>query len=143
MIPVQVRHLAREIKHLAPGLGSSEKLRSVRHRHFESHLMLIGHRPSVGDMHFQAIRRFWTRTTSAPTYAYFFTDPQPNSNPALGTFHTAELPYLFGNLSTSGPPKVANFTRAMMDYWISFAVTLNPNDGKGTSSTSRRALIPL
>jgi len=90
-----------------------------------------------GDMHFQAIRRFWTQTrtrmTSAQTYAYMFTDPQPNVDPARGVFHVAELPYLFGNLSTSGPPKVANFTQAMMDYWISFAVTLNPNDGNGTS----------
>jgi len=91
----------------------------------------------VGDMHFQAIRRFWTqtRTTSAPTYAYLFTDPQPNFDPALGVFHTVELLYLFGSLSTSGPPKVANLARAIMDYWISFAVTLNPNDGNGTSST--------
>jgi len=88
-----------------------------------------------GDMHFQAIRRFWTRTRtgSTPTYVYMFTDPQTNFDPALGVFHTVELPYLFGPLSISGPPKVANFTRAMMDYWISFADSLNPNDGKGTS----------
>jgi len=91
-----------------------------------------------GDLHFHAIRRFWTRTrmnrtSSAPTYAYLFTDPQPNGDPARGVTHTSELPYLFGNLSTSGPPTVANFTRAMMDYWISFTATLNPNDGNGTS----------
>jgi len=86
-----------------------------------------------GDMHFQAIRRFWTRTTSAPTYAYFFTDPQTNSDPAAGVFHTADLPYIFGSLSTSGPPKVAAFTRTMLDYWISFAVALTPNDDKGNS----------
>jgi hypothetical protein len=63
-------------------------------------------------------------------------DPYTNADPALEVFHTAELPYLFGSLSTSGPPKVANFTRAMMDYWVSFTVTLGPNDGKKTSSTS-------
>ena len=95
----------------------------------------MGHHALVGDIHFQAIRRFWTRTTSAPTYAYMFTDPQPNSDPALGVFHTAEFPYLFGNVSTSGLPKVAKFARDLMDYWISFAVSLTPNDGKGTSST--------
>ena len=89
----------------------------------------------VGDMHFQAIRRFWTRTTSAPNYVYMFTDPQPDSNPALGVFHTAELPYLFGNVSTSGTPKVAIFAQTMIDYWLSFAVSLTPNDDKGTSST--------
>ena len=135
MIPVQVRHLARETKHLVLDLGTSEKLRSVRHRQYESPLMLMGHHALVGDIHFQAIRRFWTRTTSAPTYAYMFTDLPPNADPAAGVFHTAEFPYLFGNLSTSGPPKVANFARAMMDYWISFAVSLTPNDDKGTSST--------
>jgi len=86
-----------------------------------------------GDMHFHAIRRFWTRTTSAPSYAYLFTDPQPNADPAAGIFHTAELRYLFGDLSTSGPPKVATFARTMMDYWISFAVSLTPNDDKGTN----------
>src|SRR5260221_8140732 len=97
--------------------------------------MFMGQHELVGDMHFQAIRRFWTRTTSAPTYAYMFTDPPPNADPAAGVFHTAELSYLFGDLSTNGPPKVANFARTMMDYWISFAVSLTPNDDIGTSST--------
>jgi carboxylesterase type B len=90
-------------------------------------------------MHFQAIRRFWARTrntTSVPTYAYLFTDPQPEVDPARGVFHMAELPYLFGSVSTSGPPQVANLALAMLDYWISFAVTLDPNDGSGTSRTS-------
>ena len=97
----------------------------------------MGYHELVGDVHFQAIRRLWTRTrsNSTQTYVYMFTDPQTNADPALGVYHTVELQYLFGNLSTSGPPKVASFTRSMMDYWISFATTLNPNDGKGTSST--------
>ena len=94
---------------------------------------------SVGDIHFQAPRRFWSRTTVAPSYAYIFTDPQPNSDPAVGVTHGGELPYFFGNLSTSGPPNVANLSRAMLDYWISFAVSLTPNDGQGTSSTLRYA----
>ena len=94
----------------------------------------MGYCRLVGDVHFQAPRRFWTQTLSAPSYAYLFTDPQPSANPALGVLHTAELPYLFGNVSTAAPPKVANLSRAMLDYWISFAVSLTPNDGKGTSS---------
>jgi carboxylesterase type B len=88
----------------------------------------------VGDVHFQAPRRFWTQTISAPSYTYLFTDPQPSANPALGVFHSAELPYLFGNVSTVAPQNVANLSRSMLDYWISFAVSLTPNDGKGTSS---------
>ena len=117
MIQVQVRHLAQEIKLSALGLGTRGNPRFVRHRYFGHYerLSLMGHHELAGDMHFQAIHRFWTRmrTTSTPTYVHRFSDPQANADPALGVFHTAELPYLFGSLSTSGPPKVANVTRAM------------------------------
>jgi carboxylesterase type B len=89
---------------------------------------------SDGDVHFQATRLFWSQTTLAPNYVYLFTDIQPSADPALGVFHSAEIPYLFGNISTTGTPKAANLSRRMLDYWISFAVSLTPNDGKGTSS---------
>ena len=91
----------------------------------------------VGDMLFQAQRRFWSQTTTAPSYAYMFTDPQLGTDPALGVYHSTELPYIFGvfgNVSTASPPKVATLSRVMRDYWISFAVSLTPNDDKGTSS---------
>ena len=95
----------------------------------------------VGDMLFQAQRRFWSQTIAAPSYAYMFTDPQFSTDPAFGVFHSSELPYIFGffgtvlgNVSTASPPNVANLSRVMRDYWISFAVSLTPNDGKGTSS---------
>jgi len=93
----------------------------------------MAHCRLVGDTSFQAPRRFWSQTVAAPSYAYIFTDPQPD-DPVDGVFHAAELPYLFGNVSTAAPPKVANLSRTMLDYWISFAVSLTPNDGKGTSS---------
>jgi hypothetical protein len=137
MTPQRARHLEQEIRLLALELGTSGELRSVR-RSPSSALcapfeLTIDCR-LVGDIHFQAPRRFWTQTIFAPSYAYLFTDPQLSANPALGVFHSAELPYLFGNVSTVAPPKVANLSRAMLDYWISFAVSLTPNDGKGTSS---------
>jgi acetylcholinesterase len=90
----------------------------------------------LGDLLFQALRRFWSQTTSAqgtPSYAYIFTDPQPNADPAMGVSHASELNYLFGDVSKNGPPKSAKLSRAMLDYWISFAVSLTPNDGKGTN----------
>jgi len=87
-----------------------------------------------GDILFQGPRRFWSQTTFAPSYAYIFTDPQPSADPAVGVFHSVELPYLFGSLAKSGPPNVAWLSRVMLDYWISFAVSLTPNDDKGTSS---------
>ena len=108
--------------------------------------LLMYHCELVGDIHFQAPRRFWSRTTVAPSYAYIFTDSQTITDPALGVTHGTELPFLFGNLSTSGPPNVASLSRAMLDYWISFAVSLTPNDGQGTSSTLRYAstlVLPL
>ncbi|KAH9045548.1 esterase 1 [Lactarius pseudohatsudake] len=89
----------------------------------------------IGDIYFQALRRFWSQTTSAlgtPSYAYIFTDPQPSADPALGVSHASELPYLFWDVSKNGPPKSARLSRTMLDYWISFAVSLTPNDGKGT-----------
>ena len=99
--------------------------------------VLTGYFGSVGDIHFQGQRRFWTQTTHAPNYAYLFTDPnwQPAIDPALGVFHSSEVYYLFVNLSAIAPPNVSNLSRIMLDYWISFAVSLTPNDGKGTNST--------
>jgi hypothetical protein len=93
----------------------------------------------VGDVHFHAQRRFWTQTIHGPKYAYLFTDPQSAADPALGVYHSSELLYLFVDLSTNAPPNVANLSRMMLDYWISFAVSLTPNDGKGTKSTLRIA----
>ncbi|KAI0251263.1 esterase 1 [Lactifluus subvellereus] len=87
----------------------------------------------LGDIIFQAQRRFWSQTTSAPSYAYIFTDRQSDTNSSLGVFHSSELPYLFSDLAKNGPQKTAQLSRAMLDYWISFAVSLTPNDGKGTS----------
>ncbi|KAI0303270.1 esterase 1 [Russula brevipes] len=86
----------------------------------------------LGDILFQAPRRFWSRTAGAPSYAYIFTDPQPNADPALGVYHSSELPYIFG-FKKNVPSNTARLSRVMLDYWISFAVALTPNDGKGTN----------
>jgi acetylcholinesterase len=93
-------------------------------------------------MLFQAQRRFWSQTTSAPSYAYIFTGPQSGGDPALGVYHASELPYLFSDLAKSGPPNTAQLSRVMLDYWISFAVSLTPNDGKGTTRMLSAASSP-
>jgi acetylcholinesterase len=86
-------------------------------------------------MLFQGPRRLWSQTTSAPSYAYIFTEPQPSSDPALGVSHTSELPYFFENLAKkSEQSSTARLSCVMLDYWISFTVSLTPNDGKGTNS---------
>ncbi|KAH9999287.1 Alpha/Beta hydrolase protein [Russula vinacea] len=104
---VLVHHLIRETKLLVQGL--------------------------VGDIMFQAPRRFLSQTTRAPSYAYLFTEPQPSADPSLGVLHSSDLPYLFRDLAKNGPSNAAWLSRIMLDYWISFTVSLTPNDGKGTN----------
>ncbi|KAH9999292.1 extracellular triacylglycerol lipase precursor [Russula vinacea] len=86
-----------------------------------------------GDVMFQAPRRFWSQMISAPSYVYLFTEPQPSVDPRFGVFHSSELTYFkfYGDLAKNGPS--AWLSRVMLDYWISFAVSLTPNDGKGTN----------
>ena len=50
--------------------------------------------------------------------------------------HTLEIPYVYGQTALTSPnPAVRLLSEAMADYWISFAVSLTPNDGKGLNST--------
>ncbi|KAF5334584.1 hypothetical protein D9758_018132 [Tetrapyrgos nigripes] len=81
------------------------------------------------------------------TYSYLFTDPDavpmrdfvvgtpvPGS---LGVSHTSEVYYVFGIISEQPEvpevtPTAAKLSDMMMDYWISFADTLNPNDAAGS-----------
>ncbi|MFV3127167.1 carboxylesterase/lipase family protein [Niveispirillum sp. KHB5.9] len=68
---------------------------------------------------------------AAPVYAYLFQHPQPGTDAArFGTFHSAELPYVFATLDKSTRP----FTKADHDiaatfggYWVNFVKTGNPN----------------
>jgi hypothetical protein len=67
--------------------------------------------------------------------------------------HGSEIQFVFGQVPPTSPdnlppflPQYGNADEAsrnvstiMMDYWISFAVTLNPNDGKGV----QRQLLAL
>ena len=129
------------MKLLVLDLGSSGRLLSVRIlrlptlRHFGSSsltVLLV----EDGDLLFQAPRRFLSQTALAPSYAYIFTDHQSDANPVLGVNHSAELSYLFGAIGYGAPPEHPWLSQVMLDYWISFAVSLTPNDGKGTSRVS-------
>ena len=49
--------------------------------------------------------------------------------------HSLEIEYIFGRLpATAAQPADFVLGDKMMDYWISFAASLDPNDGKGTQS---------
>ncbi|MFX1277053.1 MAG: carboxylesterase/lipase family protein [Promethearchaeota archaeon] len=68
------------------------------------------------------------------TYNYMFTLPSTGLNGILGVCHALEIPFIFSTLEA---PNVKNFVKAnsqtkalsekMMDAWINFARTGNPN----------------
>jgi hypothetical protein len=59
---------------------------------------------------------------SALSWAYLFTDFWPSANPPLGVYHPSGLPYLFGNVSTATPLKVASLSRAVDLWWFTESV---------------------
>ncbi|KAF8272567.1 Alpha/Beta hydrolase protein [Lactarius quietus] len=119
--PVLARRSGRETRHLALDQASSGEARSVQFF-------------TLGDLYFQALRRFWSHTTSAqgtPSYAYIFTDPSQMLTQRSECSILVNSLLIWGH-EQNGPPKSARLSRTMLDYWISFAVSLTPNDGKGT-----------
>jgi acetylcholinesterase len=110
-----------------------------------------------GDMQYVVPRRQWMQTVidqGQPAYGYLFSQPQNFTSPpdvggasllssqpwhlryqrAVTVPHTAEMPYLFGD-SKDPTPGGKQLSAFMMDYWISFAVNLDPNDSKGVERT--------
>ncbi|KAG2008180.1 carotenoid ester lipase [Coprinopsis cinerea AmutBmut pab1-1] len=86
-----------------------------------------------GDMAFDAPRRQWSQAAASHghrAYGYLFTQPQPG-DPAIGVTHGTEIPWMYGG-PPDPSPSAQQFSKIMMDYWISFAVSLDPNDGKGS-----------
>ncbi|KAJ7151199.1 extracellular triacylglycerol lipase precursor [Mycena filopes] len=102
----------------------------------------------MGDLMVTSQRREWTQTASevgVKTYGYLFTDPgaPPISPPtigpkapaaALGVPHTSDMVYIF-NLTAPfhRPASAAALSTQMVDYWLSFATSLDPNDGLGST----------
>ncbi|MBY8987236.1 MAG: carboxylesterase/lipase family protein [Candidatus Lokiarchaeota archaeon] len=68
------------------------------------------------------------------TYNYVFTLPSPAFNGDLGACHALELPFVFNTFDTPGfqefvskSPELDAISYKMMDAWIAFARTGNPN----------------
>ncbi|MFX1502783.1 MAG: carboxylesterase family protein, partial [Promethearchaeota archaeon] len=68
------------------------------------------------------------------TYTYIFTFPSPALNGALGASHAIELPFVFNTFDApefqnfvSKSPELEPISNNMMDSWIAFARTGNPN----------------
>ncbi|KAJ7111474.1 extracellular triacylglycerol lipase precursor [Mycena epipterygia] len=86
-----------------------------------------------GDLDFTSQRRFWIETAAnagVKTFGYLFTQPQPNGAPALGVSHGTEIPFVYGAPSDTSASALL-ISRVMVDYWVSFATSLTPNDGLG------------
>ncbi len=66
---------------------------------------------------------------SSPAFQYFFTRVNPE-NPAWGAHHAAELGYVFNTLEGENHDETdAELAALMIDYWVQFARTGNPNGG--------------
>ncbi|KAE9397189.1 hypothetical protein BT96DRAFT_996028 [Gymnopus androsaceus JB14] len=74
-------------------------------------------------------RRSWIQTASnagVKTFGYLLTQPQPENPPFL-----REIPYVYGTVKTPTESDSVLST-AIIDYWVSFTTSLDPNDGKGS-----------
>ncbi len=86
-----------------------------------------------GDLVFVAPARFVARNMgNVPSQAYLYhfnKVPPGTSGMMLGAHHGAEIPYVFGQMDLA--PKITDddlrTTETMMDYWVHFAATGNPN----------------
>ncbi len=78
---------------------------------------------------------FWaearSRSAGQPIYPYLYEHPAPsNSPPGWGTFHTSEVPYIFGVLDRTRRPYTEvdeRIARQLQDYWLNFIRSGNPN----------------
>jgi para-nitrobenzyl esterase len=87
---------------------------------------------------YMAALYFWAseRTTGAHQriYAYLYEHPAPvSSPPSWGTFHTSEVPYIFGVLNRNRRPYTdadERIAAQLQGYWLRFIRTGDPN-GRG------------
>ncbi|PBK90719.1 extracellular triacylglycerol lipase precursor [Armillaria gallica] len=107
----------------------------------------------TGDLEFDSQRRHWIQTASesgVKAFGYRFTQPSPTIPAALGVSHGSEVAFVFGDPETRNQSASANrLSIAMIDYWVSFATSLDPNDGRGSPRptwpqyTPKRQVITL
>ncbi|KAF8892982.1 esterase 1 [Infundibulicybe gibba] len=89
-----------------------------------------------GDLSFQSPRRFWIQTASnagVKTFGYLFTEPQavtPLQPVFFGVSHGSDIAFVYGDVPNP-TPSASKISSMMIDYWVSFATSLDPNDGHG------------
>ncbi|THV05188.1 extracellular triacylglycerol lipase precursor [Dendrothele bispora CBS 962.96] len=88
----------------------------------------------VGDMSWQSQRRYTSNAFSnagVNVWGYQFVQRQANIDPALGVPHGSSVTFIYDKQEDTSEDS-QNLTRMMVDYWVSFATSLDPNDGLGT-----------
>lgn len=90
---------------------------------------LIGRDRSMSSLVLWAAQR--TRTAGQTIFTYLFDHPYPagRSGKGFGAFHTAEVPYVMGTLSTQQKQFSARdreVSTAMQAHWLAFIKTANP-----------------
>ncbi|KAL0953999.1 hypothetical protein HGRIS_005156 [Hohenbuehelia grisea] len=75
------------------------------------------------------------RKAGLNVYGYHFTDPQTTIDvPAyMGVAHSSANNYVYGILNVTAAPSAKVLSSQMIDYWLSFATSLTPNDGRGSA----------
>ncbi|KAJ7074994.1 Alpha/Beta hydrolase protein [Mycena belliarum] len=93
---------------------------------------------AFGDLFFISHRRALSHTAidlGIKSFGYIFTEPPPPSlgaPPFFGVFHAVDENYLFGRLAAeNGSAAALHLAEVIIDYWLSFTTSLDPNDGLG------------
>ncbi len=95
---------------------------------------------------YMAALAFWADDRSAGAqqriYAYLYDHPAPvPALPSWGTFHTSEVPYIFGVLDRTRRPYTEadeRTARQLQGYWLNFIRSGDPN-GRGLARWRRFA----
>ncbi|KAJ6605909.1 extracellular triacylglycerol lipase precursor [Mycena sp. CBHHK59/15] len=85
------------------------------------------------DLYFLALRRFWMETATnagVATFGYHYTEPESVTPPYDGVAHGSDVPYVYGDPADQSPASIF-LSDVIIDYWVSFATSLTPNDGHG------------
>ncbi|HEB28052.1 MAG TPA: carboxylesterase [Porticoccus sp.] len=114
-------------------------------------LSLVNHRPSLRAQ-LADLKQAWEYSCTAQTqaaalskraigdiYRYYFTRQRAGiGGERIGVYHGAELPYVFNTHDSWLPTDATDttLTATMMNYWVNFAKTGNPN-GQGLTQWPR------
>ncbi|WP_340643939.1 carboxylesterase family protein [Phenylobacterium sp.] len=84
--------------------------------------------------HIASIKFAAAQAPHSPAWLYLFTHASPARRGALGACHALEMPFVFGTTKIEGQvnfagagPEVERLEGEIMDAWIAFARTGNPN----------------